>query len=116
VVAPIYETGTELFDDVLGTAIMDPDNGMSVSATLETAGQPPRDILVVFRAPFIAISNLGQDVNDVQPQALGLNSDLQDTRRGDVLTVNGHRWRVITPEPAGAAMTRLRLQGPIGDG
>lgn len=104
--APSWEN----LDDFLAT---DTDGGFATPAVLLFAAGQQKTVSVIFDDPYFN-AQLGEyDAESSQPRILGKLQDLAHVRRGDVVSVGGKNYDVMTsalPDGTGMATVMLAVE------
>lgn len=82
----------------------------AVSGTLSFQAGGSQAVTVIFDDPYLNAQIGEYEMDTTSPRALGKMSELKDARRGDVLTIDGKDYDVLTgPQPDGTGMATLAL-------
>jgi hypothetical protein len=87
-----------------------------VAAELIDSNDNVTPVTVIFSAPYIEINALGQNVESVQPMAIGARSALLVAKKGHRLRVNEQTYLIASkPQDDGRVWIKLPLEGPIDE-
>lgn len=82
----------------------------AASGVLSFQAGGSQTVTVIFDDPYLNAQIGEYEMDTTNPRALGKMSELKDARRGDVLTIDGKDYDVLTgPQPDGAGMATLAL-------
>jgi len=85
-------------------------NEFAVSGMLSFQAGGSQAVTVIFDDPYLNAQIGEYEMDTTSPRALGKLSELKDARRGDVLTIDGKDYDVLTgPQPDGTGMATLAL-------
>jgi len=85
-------------------------NEFAVSGMLSFQAGGSQAVTVIFDDPYLNAQIGEYEMDTTSPRALGKLSELKDARRGDVLTIDGTDYDVLTgPQPDGTGMATLAL-------
>ena len=94
----------EDLDDFLDT------DEFAVSGILSFQAGGTAPVSVIFDDPYLNAQIGEYEMDTTNPRALGKMSELKEARRGDVLTIDGKDYDVLTgPQPDGTGMATLAL-------
>jgi len=81
-----------------------------VSGILSFQAGGSQAVTVIFDDPYMNAQIGEYEMDTTNPRALGKMSELSAARRGDVLTIDGQDYDVLTgPQPDGTGMATLAL-------
>jgi hypothetical protein len=81
----------------------------TLAATYTASGDAPKQITVIFDAPFQLTSAQGVEYQNAEPQCLARTSDVADANDQATILINTITYKVREVQPDGTGITRLIL-------